>query len=456
MDNRQSSFWTASATSSHPQVRLADPMAVTIKAYLRDPEGRGVEIRRFIIDGLRDFKTLYERIRAAFSLDSVQITLAWTDPEGDEIVMSSDAELAQAVQNMKDGLLRIFVDVISDRGPAPAASAINSEQKPETGASSSAAEESTKVHVGVLCDACDQEIRGVRYKCLQCEDYDLCGSCHGKKIHEEHDMLKLVNPGIRPLWSFPGWKRLWRHCGHHRRGGYRGAERGCPAQGRTRSPPHPRPDQRQQYQEILRGIGDTVANFLEPFGITVDVLNDMASNTTLEQPKKDSATEPMDTSHNQAGPSSAEQQAKAATPQTPMDGETQGAPASSSAPSAPSAGPFMTASDGSGGNTPQEDASRNSELVVDSDVAPSGWTLLNPMRDSVMEESGLPHPMSPQVVPAAPLLPAAPRADNPVDVALTQMLAMGFNNEGGWLRQLLEVKRADIGAVLESLHPSPK
>ncbi|KAK8786662.1 hypothetical protein V5799_023547 [Amblyomma americanum] len=110
--------------------------------------------------------------------------------------MSSDAELAQAVQNMKDGLLRIFVDVISDRGPAPAASAINSEQKPETGASSSAAEESTKVHVGVLCDACDQEIRGVRYKCLQCEDYDLCGSCHGKKIHEEHDMLKLVNPGI--------------------------------------------------------------------------------------------------------------------------------------------------------------------------------------------------------------------------------------------------------------------
>lgn len=423
-------------------------MTVTIKAYLD-----GSEIRRFVFEDLRDYRTLHERIRAAFpSLADKEFTLSWKDSDGDQIVMSSDPELLQAVQNMKDGLLRVFVTISNERKPAPTASASAAEDT----ASASAAEDSTRVHAGVLCDACDQEIHGVRYKCLQCEDYDLCGLCHGKKIHEEHDMLKLVNPGIRPLWSFPGWKRLWRHCGHHRRGSNRGAERGCPAQGRTRSPPYPRQDQRQQYQEILRGIGDTVANFLEPFGITVDVLNDMASNTTPpEQPKKDCATEPMDTvSQDQAVPSSAENVPNTATPQKPMD--VQGATASSSVPSAPSGGPFRAAEAGSGGNALQEDASRNSELVADSDMVPSGWTLLNALRDSVLEESGLPRPMSPQVVPAAPLLPAASIADNPVDIALTQMLAMGFNNEGGWLRQLLEVKRGDIGAVLESLHPSPK
>uniref|UniRef100_A0A023GPA0 Putative sequestosome 1 n=1 Tax=Amblyomma triste TaxID=251400 RepID=A0A023GPA0_AMBTT len=431
------------------QVRLTDPMTVTIKAYLRDPFGSVTEIRRFVIEDLRDYRRLYERIRMAFSL-TMEFILSWTDPEGDEIVMSSDAELAQAVQNMKDGVLKIFVVLVSPAG------ANSDERKPAPAAGASATEDSTRVHAGVLCDACDQEIRGVRYKCLQCEDYDLCDSCHGKKIHDEHDMLKLVNPGVRPLWAFPGWKRLWRHCGYHRRGGHRGTERGCPAQGHPRSPPHPRPDQRQQYQEILRGIGDTVANFLEPFGITVDVLNDMASNTAPpEQPKRDCATEPMDTaSQDQASSSSAEHVPPVAKPQKPMD--VQGAAASSSVPAAPIGGPFQAAEAGSGGNTTQGDGARNSDVVVDSDGAPSGWTLLNPLRDSVMEETTLPPPISPQVVPAVPLLPAAPKADSPVDIALTQMLAMGFNNEGGWLRQLLEVKHADIGAVLESLHPSPK
>lgn len=377
-------------------------MAVAIKAYY--PE-KG-EIRRFVIEDLRDYRTLHERIQAVFpSLAGRQFTLYWIDPEGDEIVMSSDAELVQALQNMKDGLLRIYVIVthgMKRGGAVPGTSAQG-------------------LHAGVVCDVCDQEIRGVRYKCLQCENYDLCGPCHGRKVHEEHDLLKLVNPGIRPVWSFPGWKRLWRHCGNSRRGG-------CPVQGGSHRMAH-RPDQKQQYQEILRGIGDTVANFLEPFGITVDVLNDMASNTSPppeQQPKKDSATEPMDTS---AGSG----ESHAAEPQRPVQ-----AAASSSV----LEGPFTMAETNSG--EAQEEAPRASEHAAEVEV-PSGWTLLNALRDSHLGDD-FPRPMS----------LTAQAGDNPVDTALGQMLAMGFNNEGGWLRQLLEVKHGDIGAVLESLHPSPK
>ncbi|XP_054921724.1 sequestosome-1-like isoform X2 [Dermacentor andersoni] len=416
-----------------------DPVKVTVKAYLGDEE-----IRRFVIEDLQNFKTLHDRIRAAFpALANMEFILRWKDPEGDYIVMSSEAELAQALQNMTDGLLRIYVNIMALRKPAVAGPSTANPAAAGLGTLHGAPAQG--VHAGVLCDACDQEIRGVRYKCLQCEDYDLCGSCHGRKMHEEHDMLKLVNPGTHPLWAFPGWKRLWRHCGYPRRGG--GGARGCPAQSARRSAPHHKPDQKQQYQEILRGIGDTVANFLEPFGITVDVLNDMASNTSPpEQPKKDSATEPMDTSA----------ESSVAEPPKPVQAAaTAAAAGNSSATTAVLGGPFKASETNSEGAATRE-TPRASEPAVEVEVPP-GWTLLNALRDSLMsDDNGLPHPMSPEVVPAVPILPAAQSGDNPVDIALGQMLAMGFNNEGGWLRQLLEVKHGDIGAVLESLHPSPK
>jgi len=54
------------------------------------------------------------------------------------------------------------------------------------------------VHSGVKCDGCQGEVLGFRYKCMVCEDFDLCGSCEEFGHHSEHNMIRISNP--RVIW----------------------------------------------------------------------------------------------------------------------------------------------------------------------------------------------------------------------------------------------------------------
>mmetsp|Transcript_10030 Transcript_10030/g.11416 ORF Transcript_10030/g.11416 Transcript_10030/m.11416 type:complete len:113 (+) Transcript_10030:948-1286(+) len=50
------------------------------------------------------------------------------------------------------------------------------------------------IHRNVTCDNCQASpILGVRYRCVVCEDYDLCSKCECEDIHK-HPMLKISNP----------------------------------------------------------------------------------------------------------------------------------------------------------------------------------------------------------------------------------------------------------------------
>ena len=50
-------------------------------------------------------------------------------------------------------------------------------------------------HPGILCDHCNSPIIGIRYKCGNCEDFDLCEFCESQRTHdEEHIFLKVRKP----------------------------------------------------------------------------------------------------------------------------------------------------------------------------------------------------------------------------------------------------------------------
>ena len=45
-----------------------------------------------------------------------------------------------------------------------------------------------------ICDSCGvNPIKGIRYNCSECPNYDLCIVCEGKGVHQEHAMLKIRN-----------------------------------------------------------------------------------------------------------------------------------------------------------------------------------------------------------------------------------------------------------------------
>ncbi|CAH2060874.1 unnamed protein product, partial [Iphiclides podalirius] len=50
------------------------------------------------------------------------------------------------------------------------------------------------VHNDIICDNCGNPIMGFRYKCVNCEDFDLCQKCEMQEAHPDHYMLRIPKP----------------------------------------------------------------------------------------------------------------------------------------------------------------------------------------------------------------------------------------------------------------------
>jgi len=167
---------------------------VSFKVYLKDQEE---EVRRFVID--KEVSTshdyLMEKLKTVFpQLKRLNFSVSWTDEDGDNVTIANDEELIIALTEMSGPLYKINVVVKkAEKRNAP----VNEEVGGD-------AEADQAVHYGVTCDGCEMNpIIGNRYKCVVCDDYDLCESCHAAGKYPcaalKHNMMKITNPG----YTFP-------------------------------------------------------------------------------------------------------------------------------------------------------------------------------------------------------------------------------------------------------------
>ncbi|XP_062443447.1 sequestosome-1 isoform X2 [Rhea pennata] len=442
--------------------------ALTVKAYLLGKEEATREIRRFSLPPPARYQAVHDRVAELFqgvlrAGPPPAFRMHYKDEDGDLIAFSSDEELELALPYVRDGVLRVYIKE-------------KKECKREHRAQCSQEPPRDMVHPNVICDGCEGPVVGARFKCTVCPDYDLCSTCESKGTHKEHNMVMFQSPLLNPFEWLPRgrWLRKMRHgippFPWMHRWGYPVPPATCQnseqaqASAAASSPPTEQASTNSQPQDpnvtFLKNVGESVAAFLSPLGIEVDI--------DVEHGGQRSKVTPA-ASHQEKNSAESSSSTVNQNIQTKQDGNSTDSATEVNAvaeqiqdmvidplPTQMEEGSFQDHSESSSSSGGEEDWTHLSSKEVD----PSTGEL----QSLQMPETEGPSSLDPSQGPAqtgptglreAALYPhLPPEADPRLIESLSQMLSMGFSDEGGWLTRLLQTKNCDIGAALDAIQYS--
>ncbi|KAM0735652.1 Sequestosome-1 [Formica fusca] len=465
---------------------------LSYKAYLLDEDKiwEPTETRRFGIDAdvAMNFVYLREKLQSIFpDLRGKNFTVTWRDDEDESITISTNEELEIALEEMaKNNIYKLYITMHHNGDRDTRGINIPNIEK--------------ILHPGVICDVCEKNIHGFRFKCMQCSDYDLCNECMTLGNHHDHYLIRMTQP---INWSSRDGRRLAhnmrkflkktaQHKDDERRCPHRSSSKrgGCPMFNTTSDESHEQKRTKEQHRDpsaeaateatedsqeatrhsfsqLLKIVEDNLSNisqFLDPLGINVTVMTDKDSTKNKPTEAKTSTQKPEN------GASSSEDSTK----KFPGEGKKLHSETAST--------------------TGEKTASSTSTDVTSAQKKPTAtcaeqaaeaeeWTIVQPQNENhnisrtPSTSSSLNEATAKQITPSAPaataaepekteppkqnIYPSLPKEvknefyhPNPkIQEAVTAMMAMGFSNEGGWLTHLLVSKDGDIGKALDVLHP---
>ncbi|XP_022108499.1 sequestosome-1-like isoform X2 [Acanthaster planci] len=435
-------------------------MSLTVKAYLKRGENVNKEIRRFALD--QGVATNYEYLSrtVAHVFPSLgrpdNFTLAYKDAEDDLVTFSSDEELVEALGQKKEDIFRIYIKVTPGRGG-------NNYTDGGPGV-----REEDIFHPGVICDGCNSSVRGPRFKCVECPDYDLCKVCEEKGLHEQHQFVKFRRPQIgRSRWggfgchpgmwrSFghPGWRHWWAQQQQQQQ------QSGC-GQDNPRNPegasPNPEgngqagPSQEGQENfnpvSFLHNIGQSVAQMLDPLDVEHGGQRRNCSGDGRGGGRFHTWGKGHGHKHGGHGKCKKGHKGKW---KNSEEGEEAGA---------------ADAKTDSGAVPPDSqkaDKEPDTMETVGNRQEEPDWTLLDESSSSQSEPSAPAWASTSQAADATDqavdseaqklqALHISTHPDDRIASALSYMKAMGYTDEGGWLTRLLETKGGDINRALDAI-----
>ena len=116
-------------------------------------------------------------------LSSLFLSLSHTHTLSLLLSLSPPSRCKAIVPDIVQGVSRSVLDRIRDEVNLSSVASACSEAVPKQ----------KPLHPKVICDGCQKHVRGIRFKCCMCPDFDLCEECEARNEHRsDHVFVKVT------------------------------------------------------------------------------------------------------------------------------------------------------------------------------------------------------------------------------------------------------------------------